>query len=173
MPIPYLSNQRGCAVWEKFGRYLEKVKRVLAESGGWICVGMTVLIFADVVGRTFFNQPIASVYEISEGLLMVIFVFFALPSAHHINVVVLTSRLPAALKGVADLIRHLCTTVFIGVIGWKCVEMAWISLIQHEMSESYLEFPIFPGRIAVAIGFIILTLSEFMQLVEVIRGRRA
>ena len=156
-------------MWEKFANLLQRLKRILLEISGWVCIAMAVLIFADVIGRSIFNNPIPSVYEISEELLMVIFIFFAMASASHIRVSLVTSRFSPRFKYFASLSNHCISMLFLGFIAWKSLEMTWISWSQSEISESYLNFPLYPGRMAVFIGFIVFTFTEFVAFVELIR----
>jgi len=156
-------------MWLKFQLIFEGIKSTLLEIAGWICFGMTCMIFVDVFGRYVFNAPLPSVYEISEDLLMVTFIFFAMASAQHIDVVALTSRLPSPLKRASVILRHGIGTLFLALLAWKSAEMAWTSWIQKEVSESFFTFPLYPGRVAVMIGFAVFTINEFITLVNVSR----
>lgn len=158
-------------MWEKFTSAFQSFKNMLCEIAGWVCFGMVLMIFIDVTGRYFFNAPLPSVYEISEDLLMVTFIFLAVPSAFHINVTLLASRYPPKVKKVSEFVKHFLSMVFLALIAWKAMQMAWISLVQGEISESYLAFPLYPGRVAVVIGFMTFTINEFIELVQLIQRR--
>ncbi len=159
-------------MWEKFTGAFQSFKNILCEIAGWLCFGMVLMIFIDVIGRYFFNAPLPSVYEISEDLLMVAFIFLAVPSAFHINVTLLASRYPPKMRRVSEFAKHFLGMVFLALVAWKSIQMAWISWAQAEISESYLAFPLYPGRVAVAIGFMTFTINEFIELVQVIQRSR-
>ena len=159
-------------MWEKFTRVFQFFKNMLCEIAGWLCFGMVLMIFIDVIGRYFFNAPLPSVYEISEDLLMVTFIFLAVPSAFHINVTLLASRYPPRMKTAAKFAKHLLSMLFLALVAWKSLQMAWTSYAQAELSESYLAFPLYPGRVAVAIGFMTFTINEFIELVQLLQRSR-
>jgi len=62
--------------------------------------------------------------------------------------------------------------VFLALVSWKSMQMAWISIVQGETSESYLAFPLYPGRVAVMIGFMTFTINEFIELIQLIQRSR-
>jgi len=159
-------------MWEKFTGAFQSFKNMLCEMAGWLCFGMVLIIFIDVIGRYFFNAPLPSVYEISEDLLMVTFIFFAVPSAFHINVSLMTSHYPPRVRKVSEFTKHFLSMVFLALVSWKSMQMAWISIVQGETSESYLAFPLYPGRVAVMIGFMTFTINEFIELIQLIQRSR-
>lgn len=159
-------------MWNKFAGSFQSFKNVLCEIAGWLCFGMVLMIFVDVIGRYFFNAPLPSVYEISEDLLMVTFIFLAAPSAFHINVTLMASHYPPWLSKLTDFAKHFLSIVFLALIAYKSVQMAWTSWAQGETSESYLSFPLYPGRVAVVIGFVTFTISEFIELIQLIQRSR-
>jgi len=159
-------------MWAKFTSVFQSFKNMLCEMAGWLCFGMVLMIFIDVIGRYFLNAPLPSVYEISEDLLMVTFIFLAVPSAFHINVTLLASRYPPKMRTLSEFAKHFLSMLFLALVAWKSMQMAWTSWIQEEISESYLAFPLYPGRVAVAIGFITFAINEFIEMVELIQRRR-
>lgn len=159
-------------MWEKFTGVFQSFKNMLCEIAGWLCFGMVLMIFVDVIGRYFFNAPLPSVYEISEDLLMVTFIFLAVPSAYHINVTLMSSRYPPKMKKFIEFAKHFLSMVFLALIAYKSVQMAWTSWAQKETSESYLAFPLYPGRVAVVIGFMTFAINEFIELIQLMQGSR-
>ena len=159
-------------MWEKFTAAFQSFKNMLCEIGGWLCFGMVLIIFIDVIGRYFFNAPQPSVYENSEDQLMVTFVFLAVPSAFHINVTLLASRYPPRMQKLTEFAKHFLGMLFLALAAWKSGEMAWTSFVQGEMSESYLAFPLYPGRVAVVIGLMTFAVNELIELIQLLQRSR-
>jgi TRAP-type C4-dicarboxylate transport system permease small subunit len=153
-------------MWKLFARFILRLKEVLAEVGGWILTFMAFLIFTDVIARYFFNSPLPSVYEFSEQILMVSFVFLAISDAHHIDITLLVSRYKGRFKKLMAIARHLITLIFLCLVTWQSTRMAYISWNQDETSTALLSYPLYPGRITLIFGFTLLAIVELIRLVD-------
>lgn len=158
-------------MWNSFVKIVFGLRGALAEAGGWLLTFMAFLIFVDVIARYFFNSPLPSVYEFSEEILMVGFIFLALSAAHHIDITLLVSKYQGRLKKNMAVIRHLLSFIFISLATWQSAKMTLISLDQGEVSESILSYPLYPGRAVLIVGFALLALVEFIRMVQVWTGR--
>jgi len=127
---------------------------------------MAFLIFADVIARYFFNSPLPSVYEFSEEILMVGFVFLAISAAHHIDITLLVGRYHGRLRRNVAVLKHFLSFVFLSLVTWQSANMTLISWDQQETSESILGYPLYPGRAILIVGFGLLSLVEFVKMVR-------
>jgi TRAP-type C4-dicarboxylate transport system permease small subunit len=142
------------------------LKKALAEVGGWILTFMAFLILTDVIARYFFDSPLPSVYEFSEQILMVSFVFLAISEAHHIDITLLVSRYKGRFKKIMAIARHLITLIFLCFVTWQSTKMAYISWNDDETSTALLSYPLYPGRVTLVFGFTLLSIVELIRLVD-------
>jgi TRAP-type C4-dicarboxylate transport system permease small subunit len=116
-------------------------------------LAMVALTVLDVVGRYFFNAPIAGGYEISE-ILMGLTVFAALPLASraesHLAIGLLTDRLTGARRRWHRIAILVISTLGLGFIGWRMTVQAGI--VHGSMaSTGSLHLPIWPVAATMAV----------------------
>lgn len=153
-------------MWNSFAKNVRRGSEILAEAGGWLLAFMSVLIFVDVIARYFFNSPLPSVYEFSEEVLMVGFVFLAVSAAHHIDITLLVSRYKGRLRKRMAVASHLLSFIFLALLTWQSAKMTYISWGQDEISTSLLGYPLYPARATLILGFAFLCLLEFVKMIE-------
>jgi len=153
-------------MWKSFAKVVFRLRDILAEAGGWLLTFMAFLIFVDVIARYFFNSPLPSVYEFSEEILMVGFVFLAMSAAHHIDITLLVGRYKGRFRRNVAALKHFLSLVFLGLVTWQSANMTLISWGQQEISESILGYPLYPGRAILILGFALLSLVELVKMVE-------
>ena len=149
---------------------------------GEVCLtfaGATILLMmaigtVDIVGTKYFGMPLPAMLEATEAL-MVFAVFFALAKAQadrqHIRVELVTVRLGATARWYFDLLALLFTLGIIGLIagmGWVLGVQSWEV---REYAEGIIQFPIYPSKIALAIGATLMTLQTLVDVVSMIRSR--
>jgi TRAP-type C4-dicarboxylate transport system permease small subunit len=118
----------GAATWPPL-RLLERVSGALATASIAVAavalLGMALMITANVVLRALDAEQIRGVDELS-GFLLLLVVF--LPAAdvmrrgEHINVDIVTRRLPGRVAATLRLIAYLIGLVFVGVFCWQAIE---------------------------------------------------
>jgi TRAP-type C4-dicarboxylate transport system permease small subunit len=130
---------------------------------------MMFLVTFDVIGRFLFNRPIHGVTEITE-FMMVGLLYFTLAHTQalkaHINVEIFTLHYLPRTRLVAELITYflgLFTFAFITWQGFKSALDAW--RIQ-EVTFGLLELPLFPAKVLVPIGSLILCLRFILDIAE-------
>ncbi|MAL00813.1 MAG: hypothetical protein CL536_01485 [Alcaligenaceae bacterium] len=98
------------------------IPRFLGKCAALFLLIMMSLMFADVLGRYFFSNPISGAYELTEILLAFV-VFFALPlvtqEKGHITVALFDSWLSDTVKRIKGLAINLTMVVIQGVMTWR------------------------------------------------------
>ena len=159
-------------MWKSFAKTVLTLRELLAELGGWLLALMAFLIFIDVIARYFFDSPLPAIYELSEEVLMVGFVFLAISASHHIDITLLVSRYKGGLKRTTAVVRHLLSFIFLSLATWQSAVMTVTSWNQGEVSTSLLGYPLYPARATLIVGFGLLSLVELVGLVEALgKGR--
>lgn len=159
-----------------------RVARTLGDVSagiGVVAVALLMLhVVADVAGRYLFDTPVAGTLEAVAFWWMPAVAFLGLAVTQrvgqHIEVHVLTDRLPARFAQVLA-VATLCLTMFVvAAIGWYGLEMALDKTAIREAALGAVHVPIWPARFLVPIGCAVflcqLLIDTTDQLIRLIRG---
>ncbi len=155
--------------------FLHRLNMALLFVSGLAILGIVVLGAADVISTIVLRQPVHSVYEGTQTL-MVIAVFLGLGAVHqnraYIAVDVIYTRTPKWFQGAVDVLTLICMIVFFGVMAWR----SWVAAISStrlgEYSVGIVLFPVYPAKIALAAGVTLALLCCLADLVLLGRFRR-
>lgn len=140
---------------------------LLANISSLATVIMILMGAADVIGTKLFNTPVPATYETTETL-MVALVFGGLAYAQlrkrHIQVELVTSRLPPRVRSFLDLIGLLIGTVFFILLTWRGAIFFWRSWLMGECEPSLIRFPIYPSKLVLLIGAGLMTMQLLIDL---------
>ena len=137
-------------------------------------ISYTVLIMMtsvtyEVVARYFFNQPTIWSMEINQYLLCA---YIALAGGYtalhgaHVNVEILYERFSAKKRAVVDLITSAFFFILIAVLIWKSGMAAYETFIYNETSDSLLSFPLFPSKVTIPLGGVLILLQVTANLIR-------
>jgi TRAP-type C4-dicarboxylate transport system permease small subunit len=139
-------------------------------AGGMVGILM-FLIFADVVGRYFFNKPIFGAYELVE-VLMGLLIFAGLPlvsrSQQHISVDFVSNLIPDRWKPIQGILVNFLCAVTAMVISWRI----WLYGERlSSVNETTLELQISVGLIAqvMAVMIAFAALAFFLNVWDSIK----
>jgi TRAP-type C4-dicarboxylate transport system permease small subunit len=161
---------------------LEKI-RIGFRKVTWVAIsisGLSIALmmgygFFDVLSRDLFDRPFYGTFELSE-LLMVVAVFLSLASCQaedrHMRVDFLFPYMNKAVRTVIDIFTYVCGIVLCGFLSWYTTEPALYSWSVRERTDGIISFPIYPVKIIIVVGVIILGIQLFLDLSAVIRGIR-
>ena len=145
--------------------------RTLSTLGVWVAAGsLTVMMFAnavDILGTKLFNRPLSGTSEATETL-MVLVVFLALAGAHarreHVAVDLLTSRLRAGTRLWLDVFAQSLMVVFFALLVWQAWRLGLASYAIRETAAGILPFPVYPAKLALAIGATLAAMQAAAEL---------
>jgi TRAP-type C4-dicarboxylate transport system permease small subunit len=149
----------------------------LGGLGSWLAgaslVLMTLLGAADIVGTKFFNYPIPGTFEATEAL-MVLTVFLSLAHVQarrdHIAIDLVVSRLSANARRALELGARLLTLGVFAVMGWQGWALGLASVRDREYASGIVQFPVYPSKLALAVGVTLLVLQALLDVVGALRG---
>ncbi|WP_127130972.1 TRAP transporter small permease subunit [Georgenia sp. SYP-B2076] len=148
----------------KFDGAVAKVSNVLGMVSGVVTVLLMAVILADVVHRLLRGGSLVGAYELASALLVVI-VFTGISYVEradgNVKVTLLTDRLPVR---VAAAVRAAGTLVALVVVLWftRATAMEAIASFRvREVQAGVVDFPIWPIKIMVVLGFFAL-IFEFL-----------
>lgn len=134
------------------------------------CIFILILLTAvDVSGRLLRNRPVPGIIEFAEVLLVAL-IWLGIAQAQrtdaHVSVTLLVSRLP---RRVSLAVRAAGLTVMLVIVVWLSVlaiQQAEASVASGEYRWGLMRVPIWPARIAVALGLLALLLETVISLVK-------
>lgn len=143
----------------------------------WLIIPLTFIVVYDVILRYVFNRPTVWAWDINIQLLGALVILgggYVLLHNGHIGVDVLVVRLSPRKRAMVDLVTSLFFFFGVGVLLWKASLDAWSSLQIRELYTSFFQPPIYPLKIVVVIGVLLLLLqgiAKFMRDLSAVTSR--
>jgi TRAP-type mannitol/chloroaromatic compound transport system permease small subunit len=134
-----------------------------------------VICVADVIGTNLFDWPVPGALEFTEST-MVLIVFGALAFTQekrtHIRVEILYALCGRRLQSCMDMLTHLVALAFFCLLAWYSFgELAY----SWEISESTMgtiRFPLYPARLLLSAGTVLLILQLALDVLADFRRMR-
>lgn len=156
-------------------RTVHQLTQVLAFLAVSCIVVMLVSIVADVARRTFAGKSVPGVVELGE-VMMVAIVFLGLGFAErrgaHVSMTLLVRKLPPRAAAV---VNGLGLLLVVGVVGWMVYVTADRALASFDVREyrfGLVRVPVWPARIAVAVGLAVYLLELVFRLFDDVKAAR-
>jgi TRAP-type C4-dicarboxylate transport system permease small subunit len=153
-------------------RLSELLRRALMIAGGAALLALTVLATVNVALRIF-RVPASGTYEVVSFLGAVVTagaLGYTQKRKDHIVVDILSDTFPAPLKRGLDRVSYALILAFFSVVSWQTFVYGKRLLVTGELSET-LKIAYFPFVFLVGIGFAVLALTVFLDLVETVWTR--
>lgn len=154
-------------------KVIDKIVNLSHDCGAWILAGTAGFISLDVIFRYIFNCPLPAVYEITQELLMVIFIFLAMAGAKHVSIGFLVSRLPPSAIHKIKLLSLAISFIFVLLLFIGAAYMFFSSVKWGEVSESQLGYPLWPARISVMLGLGSLAIVQVISFLKELTGTQS
>lgn len=155
---------------------IERINVVAGVLSGAFTLIITLIVVADVASRALFNAPVAGATETST-LLMIALVYLGLASVQvyksNFRVEVMLALLPLRWRRWQELAVSLMSMIAIGIFSWRASSEAMRSFLRNEVEYGAINFPVWPARIVIAVGLILLTLQLACDCVRLIIGSRS
>jgi TRAP-type mannitol/chloroaromatic compound transport system permease small subunit len=127
-----------------------------------------VICVADVVGINLFDWPVPGALEITEST-MVLIVFGALAFTQekrgHIRVEILYGFFGPRGQSFMDLVTHLIALVFFALLAWYSFGELSYSWEIRESTMGTIRFPLYPARLLLSAGAVLLILQLALDVV--------
>jgi TRAP-type mannitol/chloroaromatic compound transport system permease small subunit len=133
-----------------------------------ILPGILVLSL-EVVLRYAFNSPTMWAHGTSQRLFATYYILagaYVLRHNQHVKVDILYNRLSVRKKALLDLFGSIFFFVFCGVLFWKGLDFAWTSLSQLEPDETPWRAPLYPFKMMVPLGALLILLQGLAKLIR-------
>jgi TRAP-type C4-dicarboxylate transport system permease small subunit len=151
---------------------------ILISIGGIALLAMMGHVVADVVGRTFFGEPIDGTLEIVSGYYMVAVVFlplaFVTRGDEHIYVELFTRGMRAGKIALLDAIVEFVALLFVGFLAWQSAVEAVTRTAGGETWETAEGLiAIWPSRWLLPLSLLFMTLYLAARVSACLRAWRA
>lgn len=151
---------------------LERISRanaVLGALSGIATLVMIALIVPDVLLRKLAGVTIPGASE-GSVLLLVLLAYLGMAGAQakqaHFSADFMVQRLGPAWRRRLQILVLVLSLAFVLAVAWLTATSAWQSTARGEASFGIVQFPIWPSRIAVAIGFALLALQLVVDIIR-------
>ena len=148
------------------------IRRLSLALGAIAGAGTAVLMLTvvpDLFSRSFLGEAVYGMAETGIFLLVLI-VFLALGAAQvrkeHFHVGVLETLISRDAARWVWAIRYALSGLVCGVFTWYAARGAIDSTRSLEQSYAVIEYPIWPAKIVVAVGLLLLTVQFLMDLID-------
>jgi len=148
-------------------RLSELLRRGLMIAGGVSLLALTLLATMNVILRIF-QVPVSGTYEVVSFLGAIVTagaLGYTQKRKDHIVVDILSEKFPAPVKRVLDRISYILILVFFSIVSWQTFVYAKRLMRTGELSET-LKIAYYPFVFLVGIGFAVLSLTSFLDLIE-------
>ncbi len=161
------------SAWTSFrqGATIESLANVMIISAGGTLFAMMAIMTAYIIGRKL-GEPIPGAFEASEQFMVLVFSF---PLAAvglrkgHIVFELFSTRLSSRNRAKLGIISDSVGILLIGAMTWKGWQIGWERFIMREYRQGIIDFPIWPFRIALALGLTVFTIQLIVSLVRTMK----
>jgi len=136
-------------------------------AGGVALLALTLLATMNVALRIL-QVPVSGTYEIVSFLGAIVTagaLGYTQKRKDHIVVDILSEKFPAPVKRLLDRLSYVLILVFFSVVSWQIFVYGKRLLVTGELSET-LKIAYYPFVFLVGIGFAVLALTGFLDLIE-------
>lgn len=162
-------------------RYIAGIEKITDATGlvaGYLMIPLVIVFLIEIVSRNVFNAPTTWAYGtcfIIGGIAAVLGFAYAMKEGAMVRIDVIYSRLREKTRCILDLVLYVVLFFPLTVGGsYHCVIQAVNSVIVREtISSGSWNAPIWPTKIAMAYGLILLTLQGTAEMVRIIKRLKA
>jgi len=136
-------------------------------AGGVALLVLTLLATMNVALRIF-QVPVSGTYEVVSFLGAIVTagaLGYTQKRKDHIVVDILSDKFPAPVKRILDRVSNVLILVFFVVVSWQTFVYGKRLMLTRELSET-LKIAYYPFVFLVSIGFAVLALTIFLDLIE-------
>lgn len=149
-------------------RILEPLENLMIKIGSIVLAIMTLWVFADAMGRYFFNHPLPGTLEITEEYLMVIIVFFAISYTQkvdgHVKVDIFLPYIPAKARVLLEKTNRLIILGFSTLIVIQGFQQFLNAVKLHSVSRGVLAYPLAPVYLLMVFGMVVFSVRLIYEI---------
>ncbi len=135
----------------------------------WFCYPMAFIVGYEVVSRYVLQRATIWSWDVNVQILAAMGSLgggYALLYGSHVSVDVLVKPLPKRKKAIIDFTTDVLTVLCLGILTWYFASLAYTSVLTLERHVTFFAPPIYPLRVAIALGSLLLLLQAFCNLLK-------
>ena len=148
---------------------IDKVNKWVGRVLPYLVLPMLFVSMYEIISRYVFNSPTLWAGQI----ISIIFIALVVPGGGyilmkdgHVRMDVFYGTWSKRRKAITDTATFIIFFCFAVLLSWKTAEMAWTSVSMGESSWAAFHGPIYPKKIALALGTFLLLLQGIAQFVR-------
>jgi TRAP-type C4-dicarboxylate transport system permease small subunit len=152
-------------LYKAFRTFIEKVVRFAGTVGMIFVVPLMLITTGDVVGRGFFDKPIAGTFELSEYMLAIIILLgtaYTQQVKGHVAVDFLTSHFSGGTQRVCKVVTVLLSLIIVTLLVWQGFKLG----IEETGVTDQLRIPKAPFKMLVGVGGLLLWLQLLFDFID-------
>ena len=156
----------------KLARAVTRLNLWIGKVAAWMIMPIFLLLMADVIMRYVVGSAAIWTAEFAQlifGAYAVIAGGYLLAERAHVNVDIIYGKFDRSRKAVIDLATSFLFFLFLGVLIWQGVDMAWDSAAKFERSSSIWNPHIWPVKIVIPVAGVLLLLQGLVRVASDIR----
>lgn len=150
-------------------RLVGGISSVLANASVVFTLALMVVMLADVLTRTFTGASLVGSLEVAQTLLVAI-VFFGISYAErhgdNVRVQLLQGRVPERVLNPLRSFGTLVAAAVAGVFAYATFQQALHSIRINEFQIGLIQYPLWPARALIVIGFVMVLLEFVMTFLR-------
>ncbi len=134
---------------------------------------MMLIVAFEVVMRYVFSRPTIWALEVNQTLLCIYSALaggYTLLHQGHVNVEIVYQYFGTKTRLVIDILTYFLFFGFIIILLWQTWDMAIDSLIIRERSESLFGLPLYPAKISIVVGTLLILLQGIANFLRKVIG---
>lgn len=158
-------------------RAIDRVTAFVGRSVRWLILAAVLVSAANAIIRKVFSTSSNAWLELQWYLFGAVFMLaaaYVLQVNAHVRIDVLSSKWSKRSRDWVDLIGHILMLLpFVAMMAWLSVPFALEALGSGEMSSNAGGLPLWPPKLLILLGFVLLLLQAFSEIIKrlaVIRG---
>ena len=145
--------------------FVERLVRFSGTVGMIFVIPLMLITTGDVIGRGFFNKPIAGTFELSEYMLAIIILLGAAYTQQvkgHVAVDFLTSHFKEKSRLICQVLTLFLSLFIVSILVWQGFKLG----IEETGVTDQLRIPRAPFKMLVGIGGALLWLQIFLDFID-------
>ncbi|HEY3276995.1 MAG TPA: TRAP transporter small permease [Syntrophorhabdaceae bacterium] len=151
--------------FKAFRTVVERIIRFSGTVGMIFVIPLMLITTADVVGRGFFNKPIAGTFELSEYMLAIIILLGTAYTQHvkgHVAVDFLTSHFNSRTQRICQVLTMFLSLFIVTLLVWQGFKLG----MEETGVTDQLRIPRAPFKMLVGVGGALLWLQLLFDFID-------
>jgi TRAP-type mannitol/chloroaromatic compound transport system permease small subunit len=153
----------------KYCTIIGKINLFLGKVLQWTIIPISAIVMIEVIARYVFDRPTVWAWDVNVQLLAFMGTLgggYVLLNDDHVRVDILVANLSKRKRAILDSFTGMLIIVALGILTWHLIDVAITSVKYLEVHWSYFAPPVYPLRILMAFGSLMLLLQAIAVFLQ-------